>query len=105
MYSEQANQVSEDICGQSFVNCDLDSQRNILGEEFLAFSKLSELSRLEKARIGVQDGHKFAFVKYIFMETLAVFAATDAWLSLGYETWPGTPRGLETYRQRPPMLT
>lgn len=100
MYSEQANQASEDICGHSFVNCDLDSQRNILEEEFLAFSKLSELSRLEKARIGVQDGHKFAFVNYIFIEAFKLFARTDAWVLSGYVTWPGIPQGLEEYQTK-----
>jgi hypothetical protein len=31
-------------------------------------------------------------------ETLAVFMRTDAWKVLGYDSWPGSPRGLESYR-------
>ena len=35
----------------------------------------------------------------IFQETLAVFERTDAWLQLGYVSWPGSPRGLDQYRR------
>lgn len=30
-------------------------------------------------------------------EILRRFSRTDAWVALGYRTWPGTPRGLEEY--------
>jgi len=34
-------------------------------------------------------------------EALVLFAMTDAWLELGYDSWPGTARGLEAYRSAP----
>lgn len=39
--------------------------------------------------------------RFIFDEALALFADTDAWVLLGYEGWPGTPRGLDRYRRAP----
>jgi hypothetical protein len=39
--------------------------------------------------------------KFIFDEVLALFADTDAWVLVGYEGWPGTPRGLDRYRRAP----
>ena len=38
---------------------------------------------------------------YIVREVLALFARTDAWILLGYEAWPGTPRGFARYVQAP----
>jgi hypothetical protein len=38
---------------------------------------------------------------HIVREALALFARTDAWILLGYEAWPGTPRGLTRYLQAP----
>lgn len=40
-----------------------------------------------------------AYDAFIFDEALALFADTDAWVLLGYEGWPGTPRGLDRYRR------
>jgi len=37
----------------------------------------------------------------IFRDVRALFARTDALALLGYEAWPGTPRGLDAY-VRPP---
>jgi hypothetical protein len=37
----------------------------------------------------------------VFDEALALFAGTDAWTLIGYEGWPGTPRGLDHYRHAP----
>lgn len=41
------------------------------------------------------------YERHILRETLALFAATDAWVLLGYDAWPGTPRGFERYRRAP----
>jgi hypothetical protein len=39
------------------------------------------------------------FERRIFQETLAVFEKSDAWLQLGYASWPGSPRGHDVYQQ------
>lgn len=41
------------------------------------------------------------FEKYIFRQILTLFSQTDGWVLLGYESWPGTPRGLESYTKAP----
>lgn len=41
---------------------------------------------------------KQRFEKPVFQETLAVYEATDVWLRLGYLSWEGSARGLESYR-------
>jgi hypothetical protein len=41
------------------------------------------------------------FEKYIIQETLHLFARTDAFLALGYDSFPGQARGFETYRKLP----
>lgn len=41
------------------------------------------------------------FERYIVREVLALFSQTDGWVLLGYESWPGTPRGLESYTEVP----
>ena len=35
----------------------------------------------------------------IHRETLALFMQTDVWVVLGYDGWPGSPRGLDAYRR------
>ena len=42
-----------------------------------------------------------AFARRAEASHLALFVRTDGWVLLGYETWPGTPRGLDLYT-RPP---
>jgi hypothetical protein len=49
----------------------------------------------------VDDRAWILYHRHIAAEVLALFAATDAWLLLGYSAWPGTPRGLDRYRERP----
>jgi hypothetical protein len=34
-------------------------------------------------------------------DVFALYAGTDAWLALGYDDWPGVPRGLEGYQHLP----
>ena len=50
---------------------------------------------------GMFDRTPQLFHKYVVREILALFVRTDAWVLLGYEAWPGKPRGLERYT-RPP---
>jgi len=40
--------------------------------------------------------------RHVVREILAVYAATDAWVDLGYGGSPGEVRGLEAYRHPPP---
>jgi len=65
---------------------------------FLACTDAERLAAIAKIRALPRAAQLFEGP--IFQETLAVFEKTDAWLQLGYESWPGTPRGHDIY-QRP----
>jgi hypothetical protein len=72
-----------------FAGCDLAVRRKIL----------QGLKPGTYALVFERDGLRFE--KYIFQEIVALFSKTDAWIWLGYETWPGTPRGLQAYTKAP----
>jgi hypothetical protein len=87
----------------SFVKCKKNDQYSIL-EKILekAFQvSITRTDRVDRIRSAVFKRDLLLFEKYIFSEILYLFSKTDAWILLGYESWPGTPRGLETYQQAP----
>jgi hypothetical protein len=67
--------------GYDFVDCSRETQQEILD---------------------VFERNWLFFERYIVRDILALFYKTDAWTLLGYEAWPGTPRGLDRYTQPPP---
>jgi hypothetical protein len=48
---------------------------------------------------GPDDETRARFELYVAREILELFNATDAWILLGYDAWPGTARGLDAYRK------
>lgn len=64
---------------KSFVTCDGAARAQIIG------------------RVRGFIGGDRQFEKPIFQETLAIFGKTDAWLQLGYDAWPYSPRTVESY--------
>jgi hypothetical protein len=58
-------------------------------------------TRWHTVRVAVLEREWLRFDRYIVRDILVLFLRTDAWTSLGYEAWPGTPRGLERYTQAP----
>jgi hypothetical protein len=88
-----------------------------IGCEFLACHRqmqqkvLAERPRLRSGdtgwhsvRVAVLEREWLRFDRYIVHDILVLFLRTDAWTALGYEAWPGTPRGLERYRQAPSQV-
>jgi hypothetical protein len=75
---------------ERFVACPPEEQRRIVRR----FAP-RDLARL---RSSLFDRRQLRFTTYVVQEILALFARTDAWVRLGYESWPGVSRGLETYR-------
>lgn len=57
--------------------------------------------RLRQALLGWMAPERGLLRRHVVEEILATYAATDAWTDLGYDGWPGQPRGLDAYR-RPP---
>lgn len=50
---------------------------------------------------GAEAGVSAAFIREVQRPILLVYLRTHAWTDMGYAAWPGTPRGLEAYRQPP----
>jgi hypothetical protein len=61
-------------------------------------------SHLGKAQAGLFQRQWLIYDRYIIREIFDLFARTDAWVKLGYETWPGEHRGLYTYTQPPERI-
>jgi hypothetical protein len=78
-----------------FVECDISVQRKIL--------ERVDLDRRGRWALvaGIFDSNWLRFEKYVVREILELFVRTDGWVLLGYESWPGTPRGLERYTKAP----
>jgi hypothetical protein len=84
--------------GLPFARCSLASQRRILRPALEVPFRQAPGGRPARG-----DERDWAlYHRHIVRELLALFARTDAWILLGYEAWPGTPRGFARYVQAPP---
>lgn len=84
--------------GCAFVDCSQQMQQKVLEERP---QLRSGDTRWHQARVAVLEREWLRFDQYVVRDILLLFLRTDAWTSLGYEAWPGTPRGLEHYTQAP----
>jgi hypothetical protein len=66
--------------------------------EFVACDLSVRFRILDALRSDADNAGEFEIP--VFQETLAVFEKTDAWLVLGYESWEGSARGLDSYQER-----
>ncbi len=82
----------------AFADCPAEAQYRILERAFRARADAA-LHGPSLRRLLDYDWQLYE--RHILREVLALFAATDAWLLLGYDAWPGTPRGFERYRRAP----
>jgi hypothetical protein len=82
--------------GCDFIDCSQQTRQTIL-------QKVPQLrsanTRWHRVRVAVLEREWWRFDRYIVRDILLLFLRTDAWTSLGYEAWPGTPRGLDRYTQ------
>jgi hypothetical protein len=72
-----------------FASCDMNARREILQR------------MTSRAYAVVFERDVLRFETYIFRQILALFSRTDGWIWLGYESWPGTARGLQAYTKAP----
>ena len=84
--------------GCNFVDCSQQMQQQML-EELPLVHGTNTVWR--KVRVVVLEREWLRFDRYIVHDILLLFLRTDAWILLGYEARPGTPRGLERYTQAP----
>lgn len=93
-FQEAVDREARRLAGRPFRACPRGIQRAVL----------SRLKARAQSRWGqlLQWGLQWErYDRYILREALALFSRTDAWVLLGYDGWPGTPRGLLRYRQAP----
>ena len=90
--------VRGDLVGCDFVDCSRQMQQKILEE---LPQVRSANTRWHRVRVAVLEREWLRFDQYIVRDILLLFLRTDAWTLLGYEAWPGTPRGLDRYTQAP----
>ena len=83
--------------GGGFAEGDAESRRRVLQKIDL------QRGSLRTVAVALIDPDWLRFEQYVVREVLALFVRTDGWVLLGYETWPGTPRGLDFYT-RPPSI-
>ena len=83
------DRAAKDARKSDFASSDIEVRREIL----------QRMTANPYGRVFERDGLRFE--KYIFQQIRALFSRTDAWILLGYESWPGTPRGLDSYTKAP----
>lgn len=85
------------IYRRSFVECSKPERRQVLQPWWsLPQSRQDEITAaIFRGTVWMQNS------QYVLRETLQLFMNTDAWIIVGYEAWPGMPRGLEVYLQPP----
>ncbi len=84
--------------GCDFVDCSRQMQQKMLEK---VPKVRSANTRWQRVRVAVLEREWLLFDQYIVRDILLLFSRTDAWTALGYEAWPGTPRGLDQYTQAP----
>ena len=87
--------------GCDFVDCSRQMQQKILAT--LPQVRSAD-TRWHRMRVAVLEREWVRFDQYIVRNILLLFYRTDAWTILGYEAWPGTPRGLDRYTQAPSQV-
>jgi len=83
-----------DASSTSFAALSVAHRREILAD-------LCPPGRLARLRTGLTDPDRTRFRLYVVREILDLYAATGAWLVLGFGPPPGLPRGLAAYTRAP----
>jgi hypothetical protein len=96
-FSSTLDSATRKKSNRDFADHDHAGRREILREIVTSDDRVS----LGKVRRGVFDKDSLRYERHIVGEILELFSVTDAWVLLGYSSWPGTPRGLEEYQKAP----
>jgi hypothetical protein len=97
-FAAALNRRARRLHGCDFIHCSQQMQQQIL----VTLPQVrSADTRWHGMRVAVLEREWVRFDQYIVQSILLLLYRTDAWPLLGYEAWPGTPRGLERYTQAP----
>ncbi len=97
LYEQFAASVNA-AAGTPFADCNVVTQRSVLAR---CLRVSNPAGHVGKAWAGLFERQWLIYDRYVIREIFDLFARTDAWVKLGYETWPGEHRGLYTYTQPP----
>jgi hypothetical protein len=97
-FAEALDRHASRLVGCNFSDCGRQVQQKIL--EKLPHTR-NATTRWQRVRIAVLERKWLAFDQHILRDILLLFYRTDAWTELGYDAWPGMPRGLDRYTQAP----
>ncbi|MCB9454512.1 MAG: hypothetical protein H6671_00835 [Anaerolineaceae bacterium] len=91
----ELNRDSAYTYSKTFVDCNERERRFVLAPWLRM-----PITRDERLMDGFGHGiFSLQVSQHIFRELLTMFMNTDAWIAVGYEAWPGMPRGLDNYTQ------
>jgi hypothetical protein len=93
----QLDRAARETGALDFSSCETARRRAILQRIDVA----GPAGRVSRLHALVFRRESLRFKKYILDEVLELFSRTDGWVLLGYESWPGTPRGLQSYTKAP----
>jgi len=99
-FAATVDQIARKSSNITFADNDIVTRKKILAMVAPASSD-SLLGKLGKFQIVLFGKEQLLFYNHIVHEIFRLFARTDALILVGYEAWPGQPRGLDNYRQLP----
>ena len=93
-FAATVNRAARRLHGRDFAGCAGPERLAIVEPVFRVRAAKSRWARL---RAGLLRRDWVLFDRHIMRPIAVMFALTDAWRAAGYESWRGTPRGLERY--------
>lgn len=97
-FARALNSSAKRLTGKDFIGADRETQLRILDK---TYQIRMSTGKLNLVRYGIFERDWILFDRYIIRDILRLFIRTDAWIMLGYESWPGKVRGLRRYRVAP----
>jgi hypothetical protein len=97
-FARALNSSAKRLTGKDFIGADRETQLRILDK---TYQIRMSTGKLNLVRFGIFERDWILFDRYIIRDILRLFIRTDAWIMLGYESWPGKVRRLRRYRVAP----
>ena len=93
-FQADVDRLAEQAHDMPFAETPITARRDIISPWFTI-----PQSRTERATTVLTNGVPWLTYSHrIFAEILTIYMRTDAWVAIGYDSYPGTPRGLDNYK-------
>ena len=96
-YTEMFAWRARNLAGDRAVQVAFVAEMNRRLAGFASASRSARLVALQDAVFLARDAHSALFYSHVITPIVIKYSLTDAWIAQGYDAWPGTPRGFETY--------